>query len=113
MARIKRAAQFAPFDALKGLKEALRLKEYEHDRIIKGDASETDAEEISDALFNAEKGDVLKITFFSDGHYFTRKGSARIEVEKGVIELRGKTEKTVIKIEDITRVINLTKEKEE
>ena len=40
MPRIERARQFAPFDALKGLSEALRIKEYEHDRILKGDLSE-------------------------------------------------------------------------
>lgn len=33
MPRSKRSAQFAPFDALKGLQEALKLKEYEHARI--------------------------------------------------------------------------------
>ena len=30
MPRIKRAAQFAPFDALKGLHDALKRKEQEH-----------------------------------------------------------------------------------
>ena len=40
MPRGDRARQFAPFDALKGLQQALRLKEYEHDRIEKGDITE-------------------------------------------------------------------------
>ncbi|MGN0798717.1 MAG: hypothetical protein ACI4L7_04080 [Christensenellales bacterium] len=35
MPRWERAKQFAPFDALKGLREALRVKEREHDELLK------------------------------------------------------------------------------
>ena len=47
MSRQERAKQFAPFDALKGLHDALRLKEYEHERVQKGDMPEEKAEAIS------------------------------------------------------------------
>ena len=36
MPRKDRAKQFAPFDALKGLQEALKIKEYEHLEIYEG-----------------------------------------------------------------------------
>lgn len=35
MPQIERAKQFAPFDALKGLQEALRKKEKEHEQKMK------------------------------------------------------------------------------
>ena len=46
MPRENRAAQFAPFDALKGLSEAIKLKEYEHDRVALKELSEEQAKEI-------------------------------------------------------------------
>ena len=39
MPREKRAAQFAPFDALSGMRQALSMVEYEHDKSVKGDIS--------------------------------------------------------------------------
>ena len=50
MPRGERAKQFAPFDALKGLQQALRLKEYEHERVEKGDLSEEDVLRLSTIL---------------------------------------------------------------
>ena len=47
MPRGDRARQFAPFDALKGLQQALRLKEYEHDKTMKGDISEKTLKNLS------------------------------------------------------------------
>ena len=46
MPRIKRAAQFAPFDALKGLHDALERKRQEHIAKQKG---------ITDGIENKEK----------------------------------------------------------
>ena len=43
MPRIKRAAQFAPFDALKGLHDALERKRQEHIKNQKGISVESDA----------------------------------------------------------------------
>ena len=47
MKREQRAKQFAPFDPLKGLRDALRVKEYEHESIIRGEISEDDTVLIS------------------------------------------------------------------
>ena len=79
MSRKDRAKQFAPFDALKGLQNALRLKEYEHDRIEKGDLSEEKIEELSKKLSDINKNDIVKIKYFKDGHYFYKEGLAKVD----------------------------------
>lgn len=69
MSRQMRAKQFAPFDALKGLSDALNLKEIEHDRIGRGDIQEEKASEISKTLISLEKEDVVQVVYFKDGHW--------------------------------------------
>ena len=54
MPRQNRAAQFAPFDALKGLSEAIKLKEYEHDRIALKELSEEQAKEMTRKMKKAQ-----------------------------------------------------------
>lgn len=46
MPRNERAKQFAPFDALKGLKDAMREKEREHDEMLKNKIKHEKVEEI-------------------------------------------------------------------
>ena len=64
-----RARQFLPFEALKGLKDAIRIKEYEHERITKGDLSEDMINKISDIFMNYERTQTYKIKYFIDGRY--------------------------------------------
>ena len=73
-----RARQFLPFEALKGLKDALRLKEYEFDRISKNDLSEDMINKISTTLMNAQKNDIYEIKYFDDGSYKYIKGTIKI-----------------------------------
>lgn len=80
MPRADRAKQFAPFDALKGLQEALKIKEYEHDRIVRGELSEDEIKDISKVLSDIEKGDRVSVEFFRDGHSINLKGVAKIDV---------------------------------
>ena len=80
MSRQERAKQFAPFDALKGLQETMRIKEYEHDRIVRGEVSEDDVREISSVLAGLEKGDKVQVEFFRDGHVIKLTGSVRLDV---------------------------------
>lgn len=79
MSRQDRAKQFAPFDALKGLHEALRMKEYQHERVQKGDLGEEKIEEISEILLALEKNDVVDVRYFVDGHYLQKQGAAKID----------------------------------
>lgn len=81
MSRLDRAKQFAPFDALKGLQDALRIKEYEHERIVRGDLSEDEIKEISSVLAEIEKNDNVEVEFFQDGHTVLLSGKARLDAE--------------------------------
>lgn len=69
MSRENRAKQFAPFDALKGLREALFLKEYEHEKIAKGELQEEAIIEISQKLNKITKHDLIEVTYYSSGYY--------------------------------------------
>ncbi len=92
-----RARQFLPFDALKGLKEALRLKEYEHERMKKTDLSEDKIAYISDTLFNINKGDIVYVKYFFDGYYKEIKGSIKLKLDVNIIEV----DKTKISLDDL------------
>lgn len=85
MSRKDRAKQFAPFDALKGLQDALRLKEYEHERVQRGEIQEEKANEISKTLISLEKDSVAKVTYFESGHYLEIEGKVKLIVEEGVL----------------------------
>ena len=76
-----RARQFMPFDALKGLQEALRIKEFEHERVQKGDLSEEKTRKICSVLKIINKRDIVKATYFSDGHYFSVIGTPLVMAE--------------------------------
>ena len=80
MSRADRAKQFAPFDALKGLHETIKIKEYEHERIVCGEIGEDEIKEISAVLLSLEKGDVVELCFFRDGHMLNLTGVAKVDV---------------------------------
>lgn len=80
MSRSDRAKQFAPFDALKGLHEAIKLKEFEHEMIAKNEMSEDEIKIISNELSKIEKGDKVKVKFFRDGHMVDLEGASQINV---------------------------------
>ena len=82
MPRINRAAQFAPFDALKGLNNAFMLKVYDHEKISEGELSEEEVFEISNTLKNLKAGDSFEITYFDDGYYRTIFGKTKLLLEE-------------------------------
>ena len=90
MPREERAKQFAPFDALKGLQQALRIKEYEHERVQKGEVQEEKANEISKTLMSIEKGDHAKVVYFEDGHNKVIEGEVKLKIEEQIIEVARK-----------------------
>lgn len=72
--KLNRAAQFMPFDALSGLGEELRKREEAHTRIPK---KEIDAERrmlLSEKLSKIQKGDMVSVVFYMNGHYLTTVG---------------------------------------
>ena len=62
ISRENRARQFLPFDALKGLQEALREKEIELDE--RKELSEESIEELSNNLQLIERGDNVRLTYY-------------------------------------------------
>lgn len=72
VSRSERARQFLPFDALKGLQEALREKEIELEE--RKELSEEIMEELSDKLQMIEKEDNVKITYYHKQRYWTVQG---------------------------------------
>ena len=90
MSRATRAKQFAPFDALKGLREALKMKEYEHDRMQKSDLSEEKILEISKTIQKIKKNDDVYVKYFFDGYYLELSGKAKVDIPFQKIEICGK-----------------------
>ena len=70
--KILRAKQFLPFDALKGLQEALREKEREYEE--KKDLSEDTLNELNNKFNQIDNGSLVKITFYKNGKYSEIKG---------------------------------------
>lgn len=65
--RTARAKQFLPFDALKGLQEALREKEIEYEE--KKELSEETLSELDDILNRLEIGDNVTIKYYKNKRY--------------------------------------------
>ena len=87
MSRQERAKQFAPFDALKGLHEAIKLKEFEHEMISRNEMCEDEIKIISVELSKINKGDKVKVKFFRDGHIVDLEGVAQIDVFEQILKV--------------------------
>ena len=72
MNRVSRAKQFLPFDALKGLQEALREKEIEYEE--KKELSEDTLSELNDKFNQVENGKSIKLKYYKNGRYSKMKG---------------------------------------
>ncbi len=96
MSRQDRAKQFAPFDALRGLREALRQKELEHERCERRELSEEYQAELAQTVAEAAIGDELEVTFYYEGRYVQMRGRLKgvdglhraLLVEEGRIPFR-------------------------
>ena len=81
-----RAKQFAPFDALKGFREA--LKEKEKIKIDKKELSEDRAKEINDLLKNMKEGMLTTLVYYLDGEYIQLTGIVlKIEKQKRYLQI--------------------------
>lgn len=107
MPRSKRASQFAPFDALKGLHEALKLKEYQHLRVEKGEISQEDGDKISRTILSILKGDIAEVEFYSfqDQHYHIVRGGVKVDVADRTVTVQSSEKgKVQIEIDNIKRI---------
>lgn len=86
MDREHRAKQFMPFDALKGLREALAEKE----RILvpKKELSEEQKDDLNRRLRLIRKGDIVTVEYFQNEEYVKITGMvSRIQESSGVLEI--------------------------
>lgn len=74
MNRVARAKQFLPFDALKGLQEALKEKEIEYEE--KKELSEDTLSELNDKFNQVENGKCIKLKYYKNGRYSEIEGIA-------------------------------------
>lgn len=75
MTREERAKQFAPFDAMKGLQEALRDREERHTRVERHEISEEQMEKNSEVFSCLTKGTKVKIECYYAFHDVTSTGT--------------------------------------
>ena len=78
MMREERAKQFAPFDAMKGLQEALRDREERHARVERHDISEEQIEKNSEVLSQVTKGTKVRIECYRAFHDITVTGTVTV-----------------------------------
>jgi hypothetical protein len=74
MMRQERAKQFMPFDAMKGLQEALRDREERHSRVERHEISEEQQEHNSLVLSQVEKGTKIKLYYYCTFHDIIKDG---------------------------------------
>lgn len=87
-----RAAQFAPFDALTGLKSCIRETEQELNYVAKIELSDDLQERISEVLKRIKKDDRVRLKYYSDKIYK--------EIESNIIKVK-EIEKKIILENDI------------
>ncbi len=77
MPRQQRAKQFAPFEALKGLRDALARKEYEYGRVERAGHSEEMDTEIASEMAKLQRGSKVEVVCYQDGYYVTVVGTVK------------------------------------
>lgn len=75
MTRAERAKIFAPFDAMKGLQEALRDREERHLRVERHEISDEQAERNSRILIKLRRGMKVEIDCYCAFHDVTKRGT--------------------------------------
>lgn len=90
MPQSERAKQFMPFDALKGLQNALRMKEYQHERVEKVDIDQETIDKMTKILINLKSGEIVTVKYYEDGHYKNIIGKCKILYEEKTIVIDNK-----------------------
>lgn len=75
MTRQERAKQFMPFDAMKGLQEALRDREEKFSRVERRERGEEALEALSIEITRLERGDKIKILYYHSFHEVEKVGT--------------------------------------
>ena len=80
-----RAKIFLPFDAVKGLRQALKIKEYEVEAVQKGTLDEEEAKVISANLSSLVGGEYCEARYFETGHYYFVEGETKLVYDEGYL----------------------------
>ncbi len=107
MPRKNRAAQFAPFNALKGLQESLREREYEQEKTLKKELTEEEIENLEKTFLKLKNKDCVEVLFYDkkDLHYKTVCGELKICNSTKQMDVVSEDEKTThINFEDILTI---------
>ena len=100
-ARTARAKQFLPFDALKGLQEALREKEIEYEE--RKELSEETLNNLDSILNRIEIGDIITIKYYKDRRYSEIKGKVtKIDFIKKKIQIDNENNINIADIENLS-----------
>lgn len=81
----QRAKQFLPFNAVRGLRQALLAKEFEVEAVQKGILAEEEARNISSILASLQGGETLEAKYFRGGHYYFAEGKGKLVYEEGYL----------------------------
>ena len=101
-AKTARAKQFLPFDALKGLQEALREKEIEYEE--RKELSEETLHELDDILNRIEIGDIVTIKYYKARRYSEIKGRVtKIDVIKKKIQIDNENNINMVDVVSLSR----------
>lgn len=102
VSRVNRARQFLPFDALKGLKEALREKEIEFEE--KRELSEESLTELDGILNRLEIGDNVTIKYYKSRRYNEIKGRVtKIDFIKKKIQIDNENNINMVDVVSLSR----------
>ena len=108
----QRAKQFLPFDAVAGLRQALKLKEHEMGLISRKELSEEMSDDINEALMELAPGMQVSVTYFREeqteekGEYTVLDGFVKglDTVRREITLTDGGGEETRIKTDDIISI---------
>ncbi len=75
--RANRAAQFAPFDSLKGLHEEFKAREEKMSRCEKKELSDEENARLSEMILQIEKGMTIEVVYYRGGHYHNISGKLK------------------------------------
>lgn len=78
VSRVERAKQFLPFDALKGLQEALREREKQLEYVEKVELSDEEIEKLSEKLQMLEIGSWVRVKYYCNKMYKEICGNVKI-----------------------------------
>ena len=90
MPRINRAAQFAPFNSLRDLPEAIYKSEMINEKSLKPCIDEQTSIKISNNLMNMTKNNNVYLKYFFDGYQYEYTGKLKIDYETQTIVFESK-----------------------